>query len=402
METMKGRSSAVPAGRYLEDWYHKFTHWSTFKFVVTVSGIYFLGYLAWALLWVYLSVHYPEQTNMLHADFALKVLTFLVGLLISLTLKESLDRYRSCLGSLIDFRDEFRSFWYLMQMKLVDLPAAQLLTDMHMVCFVISLLRFLLRRGNLQVGRVVQMVQPEFRRCALFADDEVYKSLCSNPAYSELLLITWLRAMGIMDRDARHRFQLARTKLHNLLTAQRVRSPKTSVHLLRTVTNLFLLLMPVCSSSAFTKLSTPVISLVLFALLSLSEELEDPFGVDEHDLPWGIIVGTVSFINISPASEAVMEESIDFFNDGVRFGKWDGKEAKRLFGKFAITKDEDRKGVKNTYDTLKVDLSVYLTQRDLQDIDIVGTSWQGNPDVLCSVKFAQNGSVSDSEVSSDG
>ena len=37
--------------------------------------------------------HYPEKTKFYHSDFTLKALTFLVGVLTSMTLTESLGRH---------------------------------------------------------------------------------------------------------------------------------------------------------------------------------------------------------------------------------------------------------------------------------------------------------------------
>merc|ERR1719271_819587 len=111
-----------------------------------------------------------------------------------------------------------------------------------------------------------------------------------------------MRAMGTYTGEMRIRFTWTRRKLHTLLTAQRVKSPRTSVHLLRSVVSIFLLVVPPFTSSPTTKLATPIIAIVLFVLLSLSEELEDPFGMDEHDLPWPVLLSTISHCSISNTS----------------------------------------------------------------------------------------------------
>ena len=81
------------------------------------------------------------------------------------------------------------------------------------------------------------MVQLELRSCRLFRDEEVsvFGSLCSNPTYAELLLVSFLRSLGVMDNDMKLRLRWARSKLHLLLARQRTKSPRTSVHFLRAV-----------------------------------------------------------------------------------------------------------------------------------------------------------------------
>merc|ERR1719456_927257 len=134
------------------------------------------------------------------------------------------------------------------------------------------------------------MVQEEFRSCFLFRSGGAFAALCAHPAYAEMVLVAFLRSMGVMDNDTRLRFKWARSRLVTLLTAQRVKSPRTSTHLLRAVVNSFLLMIPLCSGSYTTKLATPFIALILVPLMQLSEELEDPFGLDKHDLPWPILL----------------------------------------------------------------------------------------------------------------
>lgn len=371
-----------PLGNLLEAWYRKFTIAHTCKYVTKVAAPPFIFYSIWAGFWWALWWKDPEKWESLKADAALKILCFLVGLLISFTLKESLDRYKECLGALIAFRDEFRSFWYFSQMQLLRQPVARVLVDIHMVCYAVSLVRFLLWKANVTHGSILEMVQPEFRRCVLFQENGAYNALCSNPAYTELILVSWLRALGQMNRDLSQRFKWARQKLSLLLTAQRVKSPRTSVHLLRTVVHIFLLVVPPFSSSPTTKLATPIISLILFALLSLSEELEDPFGMDEHDIPWPVLLGTISHCTISTTSRHHLDEALEFFNTGASTGHWDEDKAKRLLG--PQTKVKPSKGKRPSGDTGVADLSVYITEPAFQLLDICGNTQIGNPDVLFS------------------
>eukprot|EP00746_Dinoflagellata_sp_MGD_P163782 gnl/MRDRNA2_/MRDRNA2_92009_c0_seq1.p1 gnl/MRDRNA2_/MRDRNA2_92009_c0~~gnl/MRDRNA2_/MRDRNA2_92009_c0_seq1.p1 ORF type:complete len:422 (+),score=47.07 gnl/MRDRNA2_/MRDRNA2_92009_c0_seq1:92-1357(+) len=371
-----------PLGNLLEAWYRKFTIAHTCKYVTKVAAPPFIFYSLWATFWWHLAEEKPELSKQMQADAALKILCFLVGLLISFTLKESLDRYKECLAALIAFRDEFRSFWYFSQMQLLYQPAARILVDIHMVFYAVSLVRFLLSKANVAKLSFNEMVQPEFRRCVLFQEDGTYDSLCNNPAYAELILVSWLRALGQMNRDLQNRFKWARQKLSLLLTAQRVKSPRTSVHLLRTVVHIFLLVVPPFSSSTTTKLSTPIIALLLFALLSLSEELEDPFGMDEHDIPWPVLLGTISHCTISTSSRHHLDEAMEFFNHGAITGSWDEATAKKLLG--PQTKVTATKGKRPTGDTGITDLSAYITRPALLALDICGNTKIGNRDVLFS------------------
>lgn len=368
---------------HIDDWYSKFTLCSSFRYVVRVAGPYILAYFCWALACYYLSIAAPNFAKLMHASFTLKVLTFLVGILISLTLKEALDRYRACLAALIDFRDEFRSFWYFLQLQLLQNEGARLVFDLHMVAFAMSVIRFILRKEEVAMDSVYGLVQKEFRQCCLFEQEGVYASVGSNPEYFELLVVAWLRSLGVMDRDVRLRWQWARGKLHTLITAQRVRSPKTSAHLLRAVVHVFLLSIPVCSESVSTKLATPVICMVLMSLLELAEELEDPFGLDEHDLPWPVLLATVTRCRVA-APKDFISGTIAFFNESCRTGEWDEVKAKRYFGDEVKMEPETTKAA---YDSGKIHLSLYLTEVDLKRMDVVGNITGGDPDVL----FANSG-----------
>merc|ERR1712096_45403 len=173
---------------------------------------------------------------------------------------------------------------FFSQVPLLDSPAGRVLVDIHMACYALSLARYLLHKAGIHGVPASSLMQPEFRGCVLFRDGDVHDALCSNPAYSELLLVSWLRSMGVMSNEHRLRFKWVRKALRGLLTAQSVKSPRTSTHLLRAVVHVFLLAIPACSTSIPAKLSAPFIALVVFPLLALAEELEDPFGGDVHDL----------------------------------------------------------------------------------------------------------------------
>merc|ERR1711896_48656 len=99
-----------------------------------------------------------------------------------------------------------------------------------------------------------------------------------------------------------------------------------------------------------------------------------------------------------------LDETIMFFNKGVRTGKGDAKQAKSLFGK-GIVGEKRRKGAGGGYIRNlvypEIDFHSYITQEDLSNIDIVGKTWTGNPNVIHTVNAATTGVVSDSD-SSDG
>merc|ERR1719281_499954 len=86
-----------PLGALLENWYKKFTVAHTVKYVTKVAAPTFIFYTLWAVYFWHLDQTRPQITKYMQADDALKILCFLVGLLISFTLKESVDRYKECL-----------------------------------------------------------------------------------------------------------------------------------------------------------------------------------------------------------------------------------------------------------------------------------------------------------------
>lgn len=367
---------------HIDLWYKQFTLFGTLEFAARVTSKQVCLYAGWAFLWWFVEESLPEMSKWLHASFALKVLTFLVGILISLTLKESLDRYRSCLGALIDFRDEYRSFWYFLQLQLLQNEGARLVLDIHMVAFALSVLRSIMVKNEDGVTHhiIEQQIQEEFRDCVLFDRDGVYWSMGSNPQYSELLLLSWIRTLGLMDRDVRQRWGYARAKLHQLMTSQRVRSPRTAVHLLRIVVHVFLITVPVCGSSVSTKMATPIMTLVLISLLKLAEELEDPFGTDEHDLPWPVLLATVTRCRVA-CPRSFLSGAISFFNEACQTSTWDTEKVKQYFGEDACIEPESQKCA---YDSGKIQLGLYITRDDLDRMDVVGNLREGDHDVLFS------------------
>lgn len=390
-------SRCTSLATYLDSWYDTFTPYSTVSFAVSKTAHLVFFYIIWAALGGYFGHVYPDYAKAMEAGFVLKVFTFMVGLLISLTLKEVLERYRQCLAALIDFRDELRSFWYFAQLPLMDIPAGRVILDLHIACYALSLVRYLLHQAGQEMVPAANMVQTEFQNCVLF-NSNIHDGLCANPNYSEMLLVSWIRAMGIMDRELRIRLKWARLKLRRLLTARSVKSPRTSAHMLRLVVHTYLLAIPWISSSAPTKLTTPFIAMVLFPLLALAEQMEDPFGIDLHDLPWPVLLGTVMRCHLSEQSEDVLKETINFFNNGCTNGCWDQSTAQRLFGQDAKV---DSTGSKVAHDSGKVDLSKYLASPILSQLDVVGNTDIGNADILWANSLFErsNPSVSGDEAS---
>eukprot|EP00812_Abedinium_dasypus_P010812 NODE_440_length_1563_cov_297.509947.p1 GENE.NODE_440_length_1563_cov_297.509947~~NODE_440_length_1563_cov_297.509947.p1 ORF type:complete len:401 (+),score=101.21 NODE_440_length_1563_cov_297.509947:3-1205(+) len=313
------------------------------------------------------------------AGSILKILTFLVGLLISLLLKESLDRYKKCLSAMIEFQEEYIALWYHVQMTLARKPPAQrIIASIHMACFGLSLMRYLMNKAELEIVPIKQMVQPEFQHCAIFDESGAYASIVSNPAYSELILVSWLKTCGILNGELRKRVEEMRTKLRVLLTTQCVKSPNTSAVLLRMTTHIFLLLVPVCVSHMPTRVFMPVIAVVLLTLLTLAEELEDPFGTDRHDLPWMVLLANITCCTFSKKTRPHIDEAIDFLNKLCLHSRWDEDQARSVLGDRIVF---DR-FTGNKYDTGTVHIRLYLTLPKLCGLDVVGRPGEKVPDII--------------------
>lgn len=361
----------------IDDWYSNFTFTRTISFMWSASKHMLAFYIPWSLLFTYLHFTY-EVADYLKADSLLKTLTFLVGICISLTLKESMDRYQLCLAQVLNFRDEFRSFWYHIQSLLPEPEdfGARYIFDIHMVAFALSCLRFIDRSSNVDETRALSLIQPELRHCVLFSKSGMYYHLFGNPVHAEFLLVSWLRVLGVMDQETRLHWQWVRTKLHSLM-AVRVRLPYTGKHLLRAVLNIFLILVPMCSEAVFTKLATPPVCMILGALLQLAEELEYPFGEFTHDLPVYSILASVAHMDIKRSCKPRFRETTLLFNDACRTGSWDPARVKQVFGERAKIEPNNPK---IAYDSGTLFLTHYLTLPDLERLDMVG--YVGAKDVL--------------------
>lgn len=360
----------------LDAWYENFTLESTVSFMLGASATRLMFYLPFSLffLWLQISKGIADEFK---ATFLVKTLTTLTGILISLAMKESMDRYISCLKQIINFRDEFRGFWYYIQSMLVDHPAGRYIFDAHMVAFAMSALRFIDRVSDIDEKRCFTLVQEELRPCILFLRQGMYFHLFGNPVHAEFLLVSWLRTLGVLDQDTRLLWQTVRQKLHALMMV-RVRTPDTSKHLLRGVLHVFLIVLAVCGGEAvITKLATPVICVVMFSLVKLAEELENPFGDDEHDLPIYSVLASVAHVTIDPDRQLFFTKTISVFNNACRTGKWDKDATIAVFGdkiEFEPTTS------KVSYDSGKICLAHYLTLPDLERLDMVG--YPGGKDTL--------------------
>lgn len=318
--------------------------------------------LVWSLACVYYQDMYPDAANSLHSDFTLKALTFLVGMLTSMTLTESLDRYRKCYAALIGFREELRALWYFLQLQVIRCPALKLLLDSHMIWYNMSLVRYLYEQtgANLDGGDVESLVPIEFRDCALFADyganDGYSVRLGADPNVAELVMVSWFGASGVLDGEVYRRWRVVRHKVNTLISAERVKTPQTSRHLQMLTLQLFFLLIPVCADSIVTKLMAPVVALILMSLLKLSQEVEDPFGFDTHDLPWIQVLSTVTRCALKDVDDETKDQVFEWFNHGTRTGEWTGLSSELIQPEYAK----------------KMNLDEYLTQPLLETLHTIG------------------------------
>lgn len=339
-----------------------------------------LFYSVWSLAWYYLVHHYFESPDYFKAAVPLKVLSFLSGVFLSLTFKESLGRYRSCLGALTAFRDELRSFWYFCQLQSISTPAARLIFSLHMIAYSVSLIRHLLRAEGEDEHEAYEAVPQQFEECILFQRTGVYFSILSSPMYAETLLMSWCRTLGIMDRETRMRWDWVRRKQRTLVTSQKVLSPKTASHLLDLNIHLFLCLVPVCNSNLAITFATPLIAVLMLSVLTLGAELEDPFGIDDHDLPWPLFFSTISRCIPSSDTEPIVQETLLMFNKACAYGYWDPAHVSNLFGYGAL----DNVGPRTVFDNGAIHLRVYMLEQDLMDMNVVGDVDIKGADILFS------------------
>lgn len=366
----------------LDQWYDVFTWKNTGIFVLKETWHVMVFYSLYSGIVTVLAQYYPENFEMFQAGSILKVLAFMTGLLISFVLKESLERYRKCVAAMVDFTDEFKALWYMSQQPLLRKSApAKIIVDMHMVLFAVSLVRFLMKKADIDLPDPDLMVQKEFRECAMFKDQDIYGAACSNPAYSELLMVSWLRCCGILNGELRKHIEWMRVKLRALITEQRTKSPGTSRHLLTVVTHMFLMWIPWCVEHNMSRIFLPLIAVVLFSLLKLAHELEDPFGVDRHDLPWPVMLANVAHCTLCQESRSYLKETVATFNHACLYDKWINPE--ELFGHNYVAK-EDMTG--NKFDTGKMHLNLYLTLPKLKSMEVVASEAEREPDCLFSAE----------------
>jgi len=331
---------------------------------------------------IYLSIADNTLLNLLMGPDILKVMIFLVGFLVTLMLKESIDRYKKCLAALIDFHDEFISLWYHAEMTAMRRPPPmRIIISIHMICFALSLARYLLKTGGFELASASKMVQPEFRNCAIFDDTSAYASILSNPQYSELILVSWLKTCGIFNGELRKRVEGMRSKVRILVATQRVKSPRTSTVLLRFVIHSFLILLPLCADHFLTRCLVPVIVCILISLVSLAEELEDPFGDDQHDIPWTALLANICHCTLPRRSHSYLAETVEFLNDLCLHCRWDESKARRLLG------DDINFGPFHgqKFNSGIVHLSIYLTLPGLHSLDVIGRRGEMVPEVLMDI-----------------
>jgi len=313
---------------------------------------------------------YPTLQKEVKSVQVLQALSFLLGLFIGFEMRESMQQYRKCLASLLAYCEEIEALWYDVQLR-VESPAARLITDAHMVNWTVSLMRFLLRSNPAAQRRVIERIQPELAGFSLFREDSPYHLLSLDPVIPEVLLLSWLCTLGVTDAAMRSRVRFCRHNLQKLTRTQRVRSPMTSEHLLQLVIHVFLLALPVCSQHMATKITMPLVAVILFVLFFLARELDDPYGLDMHDIPWPVFLSSISQCTICAAGKEVLNETINFFNTGCS-SHWDKETAKWLFGPQA---NVDKDGGRDPWSVGNVDFQVYLTEKKLHSISAIGEGY---------------------------
>lgn len=366
---------------HLSAWYEQFSHTATAAYTWKTTWQYLAIYSLWASVIHLVSSAFPNAARKVEDFFFLKVMCWFTGMLSTMTIKEAVSRYQVGFGALLDFRDSFRAFWYLLQNEQVTSPGARLITDVHLVAYVYSLARFVLREhGDEAHRKALSLVHPEFRSCVLFEEHGIYGSMCSSPEYNEILLISWLKTSGVYTNEISSRWQGVRQRMCKVINAQRVRNLPTAMHLWRIILHIFVASVPVCGSSITSRLMTPVIAMVLFSLASLAEEFSNPFGLDEHDLPWPSLLSTVSSCALRQ-KKGYVREVVRFFNEACTTSHWSPMDAPRYFGPEVLI---DPAPGKLTVDAGKIQLSLYPTQTDIKRMDVVGNVMAGDPDVLFS------------------
>lgn len=190
--------------------------------------------------------------------------------------------------------------------------------------------------------------------------------MLASPESAETMLIAWCRTLGIMDRECRTRWDWARVKQKGLMTAQKVRTTATASHLLRTVIHIFIIIIPMCHGKLIALIATPLVSLVMLSLLQLAVDLEEPFGLDEHDVPWPTFCSTISGCILSDETLDVLQETLTTFNRACLDGSWDAHQAEKLFGP-----NSNVGSTKVTFDTGEIKLGVYLLEKDLLNMDFL-------------------------------
>eukprot|EP00811_Abedinium_folium_P033132 NODE_6119_length_1703_cov_15.864848.p1 GENE.NODE_6119_length_1703_cov_15.864848~~NODE_6119_length_1703_cov_15.864848.p1 ORF type:complete len:438 (-),score=85.49 NODE_6119_length_1703_cov_15.864848:339-1652(-) len=347
----------------------RFTFCNSMCHVLRASSTWPLVYIPWAASCFFMEAHNASLMNKLRMDLVVKVITFLLGIVVSLTLRESLDRYRRCFEALVDFSNEFRSFWYFVLMQLTDQHAARIIFNMHMTAFSVSALQIIHRYGDKQDVRASSLVQEEFRQCVLFDGKSIYTNMCSNPTYSELLLESWLRAMGLLDWDTFLRWSWARNKLQTLLSEQQVHPLATGSTIVRFVIHVFLVTLPLGSSSISIKVMTPIVCVMFIGLIEITNQIDSPFGYDTYDIPWPMLLGTAKYCKLSAESKVMVKRVIDFFNHGVTTSRWDAAVAQELFGKDVKV---ERCHLRGRVDNGEMHLGIYPVAELLRNVDVLG------------------------------
>jgi hypothetical protein len=92
------------------------------------------------------------------------------------------------------------------------------------------------------------------------------------------------------------------------------------------------------------------------SLLKLSQEVEDPFGFDTHDLPWIQVLGTLTRCSLRDVDDQTKEAVLNWFNYGARTGEF-GPVRQSFISKEYVD---------------RMQLDQYLTQPLLQTLHTIG------------------------------
>jgi len=293
--------------------------WLIFFFYALYGG----GCIAF---WYYTgrSVHealdFPTRPSSLSAS-----IQFLAAFLTGLTMTEAAGRYKAALAALLEFRDATES---LRVSLCSSTPDPKLRVSVHlfiswMMCLFQKSIVFYTEDFS---DSIRNLIPNEATQCVLFQPELLWKFDLVEFQYVFSSFMVNSQLWDHRDKTIEKLWIRMLHAHHTLNELLQVRSPTTKLTVGKIAVHFFLLSIPLVNGDFVSPIILPMVAAMFYAILQLSQELGDPWGMvggqDLHELPLLQVMGFLALPMFAELDFPEIDATVRWLNTGLLTGAW--------------------------------------------------------------------------------